>query len=424
MIQRHCICCEKMHLNVVKGNWKNQSFQSRRHSDCVKLTSFCCIVILLLVIAYIVSVHRIRTITDLMIISNTMNMPMHDHRCRSVNASSYVCLPNIFLIGASKCGTTSLMDYLTQHPMIAHVRRRIQKIDEHREVHRFDRKNYGWASRTIEQADEWASSPVVSDPRTAVIHYTPHYLYAPSVPYEMRLFYPKPDDLKFIVVLREPVERALSSYWFRNSHIFYGQDRGTIDEFILLANGEIESRKQYDDCMLKREGFVIDSGLNDITDARKSEARKNNLRALKFCFGSFYRDKVLGSRHVDKGIYYDQIQRWYDNFPKRNFYFLLLSKFQKDPAVEYAKLLGFIFHDTSDADGEKASDQPNFFSDLDSSSLLRASINSTLFIRRRLVKPNSLSSVNSLPILFAEKLGHFYRPYNERLFNLTGATSY
>jgi Sulfotransferase domain len=413
-----------MQENVVKENWKNRSLQSRRHSDRVKLTSVCCSIILLLVIAYIVSVHRIRTIRDLMVISGTMNMPMFNHRCRSVNATSYVCLPNIFLIGASKCGTTSLMDYLIRHPMIDHVRRRIHKIDEHREVHRFDRSNYEWTSRIIEQADEWASSPVVSDPRTAVIHYTPHYLYAPSVPYEMRSFYPKPDELKFIVVLREPVERALSSYWFRNSHIFHGEDRGTIDEFVRLANGEIESRKRYDDCMLKQGGFVLDSGLNDITDARKSDARKNNLQSLKFCFGSSYRDKVLGSRHVDKGIYYDQIQRWYDNFPMRNFYFLLLSKFQNDPATEYAKLLGFIFHDTYPADEGKASVRPEFFSDLGSSVLLQASINSTLFVHKRLVKPNSLSSVNSLPVLFAEKLKRFYRPYNEKLFNLTGATSY
>ena len=413
-----------MHENVVKENWKNRTFRLRRLSDRVKLTSFCCIMILFLAIVYIVSVHRIRTISDLMVISHTMNMPMYNHRCRSVNSSSFVCLPNVFLIGASKCGTTSLMDYLTQHPMIDHVHRRIHKIDEHKEVHRFDRNTYGWASRTIEQADEWASSPVVSDPRTAVIHYTPHYLYAPSVPYEMRNFYPKPDELKFIVVLREPVERALSSYWFRNSHIFNDQDRGTVDEFIRLANGEIESRKQYDNCMLQRGAFVVDSEMNDITDARKSKARKNNLKALKFCFGSLYREKVLGSRHIDKGIYYDQIQRWYDNFPRRNFYFMSLSNFEKDPAIEYANLLAFIFSDTLLANGGNASDQPTTSSDLEWSLLLRRYDNSTLFSHKRLVKPNSLSSVKLLPFFFTEKLDLFYRPYNKKLLNLTGATSY
>lgn len=414
-----------MRENVVKENWKNRSLQSRRYSGHLKLTSVCCIIVLALLIVYVVSVHRIRTIGDLMMISITMNMPMYNHRCRSLSTSSYVCLPNIFLIGASKCGTTSLMDYLTQHPMIDHVRRRIHKIDEHKEVHRFDRNNYGWAFRIIEQADEWASSPVVSDPRTAVIHYTPHYLYAPSVPYEMRNFYPKPDELKFIVALREPVERALSSYWFRNSHIFYGKDRGTIDEFVRLANGEMESRKEYDVCMLKHGGFVLGSDVKQIIlDAHKRQARANNLRALKDCFGSLYRDKVLGSRHIDKGIYYDQIQRWYDNFPKHNFHFISLSKFEKNPAFEYARLLRFIFRDTFPADSRETSDQPTIFSDLDSFLSLQASANSTLFNLKRLVKPNRLSSANFLPHLESEMLKRFYAPFNEKLFNLTGATSF
>lgn len=29
------------------------------------------------------------------------------------------CLPNVFIIGAAKCGTTSLQHYLDQHPDIS-----------------------------------------------------------------------------------------------------------------------------------------------------------------------------------------------------------------------------------------------------------------------------------------------------------------
>jgi len=106
--------------------------------------------------------------------------------------------------------------------------------DKHKEVHRFDRNTFGWTIRGIELADELASSPLfpladLERFNPAVIHYTPHYLYAPTVPFEMRRFYPHPEQLKFIVMLRDPVERAISSYWFQNSHIFKGVNKGLLN---------------------------------------------------------------------------------------------------------------------------------------------------------------------------------------------------
>jgi hypothetical protein len=130
------------------------------------------------------------------------------------------------LIGASKCGTTSLMDYLAELPNVAFVNRRIHNNDKHREVHRFDRNTFGMAIKAVDFVDEWASSPIVESESTTVVHYTPHYLYAPSVPYELKRFYPHADELKFIVMLRDPLPRAWSSYWFHNSHLLNNEDTG------------------------------------------------------------------------------------------------------------------------------------------------------------------------------------------------------
>jgi hypothetical protein len=71
-----------------------------------------------------------------------------------------------------------------------------------------------------------ASSPKVPHVNSTIIHYTPQYLYAPSVPYDVREFYPNRDELKFLILLRDPVQRALSSYWFKNSGEFHSTDRG------------------------------------------------------------------------------------------------------------------------------------------------------------------------------------------------------
>ena len=107
--------------------------------------------------------------------------------CKALNDTHVVCLPNVFFVGASKCGTTTMSDVLLYHPRIRFVRRRIVAHGHHREVHRFDRDTYQYAINWIERLDAWASSPIVprnqvpctnNVPQSSihVVHYTPHYL--------------------------------------------------------------------------------------------------------------------------------------------------------------------------------------------------------------------------------------------------------
>ena len=406
-----------------KDDKKFRRFHLSRISKYLPKFFFYASVASTLSILYVFSFHRVRSLNDLNQIYNVIALPNHDHRCKRFNGSHFICLPNVFLIGASKCGTTSLMDHLIQHPLIDHVRRRIHKIDEHREVHRFDRNTYGWSSRIIEQYDEWASCPIISDPNMTVLHYTPHYLYAPSVPFEMKQFYPKPEELKFIVILRDPVDRSQSSYWFRNSHIFNGHDQGSVAEFMKLARFEISLREQYEKCMMRKGGKLTNSSMsrNKIQFGRKSltfESPHLHSSALKFCFGSLYRDKSLGSRHIDKGIYHDQIQRWYDNFPSHNFYFISLKKFERNSVVEFQRLLDFILSNSSEKQNLIV------FPDLTSSSFLNINKSSTalanILARKRLVNPNLLRSNQSLPQEFLRDLRMFYKPYNDELDKYLG----
>lgn len=78
---------------------------------------------------------------------------------------------------------------------------------------------------------EYASSPAIridKQDSTVLLHYTPHYLYAPSVPFELRdMFNNVAAHLKFIVILRDPTKRAESSYWFKNSRLFKSVDKGS-----------------------------------------------------------------------------------------------------------------------------------------------------------------------------------------------------
>jgi hypothetical protein len=179
------------------------------------------------IILFIISVHHIN---NYFVAVKIIGLKKLNDQCKILNSTHSICLPNVFLIGVSKCGTTSLVNYLSQHQNIKFVKRRIDSHDKHMEVHRFDRKTFAFSLKSLELADEWASSPIInsinSTQNFAVLHYTPHYLYAPTVPFEMKNFYSHSEKLKFIVMLRNPVDRAVSSYCFKNSKLFNDNDKG------------------------------------------------------------------------------------------------------------------------------------------------------------------------------------------------------
>ena len=361
---------------------------------------------------FFLAVYRIRSVADVMKVYQVMSLPNDDHRCKHHNQSHYVCLPNVFLIGASKCGTTSLLDYLLQHPHVARVRRRINPTDRHNEVHRFDRQAYGWTWPAIELADEWASSPLVSDKSTAVIHYTPHYLYAPTVPYEMRQFYPHPHELKFVINLREPIARALSSYWFQHSHLLKGTDQGSIREFEKIVTEDMRIRREYEHCMHRQQLQKPQQQYQHRHQQQHNTTSSANttFRALKVCFGSHLRSRKLGSRHIDKGIYADQIRRWWDNFPRHNFHFISLHEWERNATAEYSKLIDFIFRD--DHTHPSHYHHPSSLSD------------PQRFAHKRLAKPNALSrdSSQQLNPAFQKILYDFFLPYNQELHQMIGTT--
>ena len=348
--------------------------------------------ILLVAAIYVYSFHRIQSLEDVAEVLKTMSRPLVDDRCRRVNSTHLQCLPNVFFIGASKCGTTSITEYLDQHPQVHFVRRRIHKTDRHREVHRFDRNTYPRSIRILELLDEWASSPVVnSSARDAVIHYTPHYLYAPSVPFDLRRFFPDKlaSRLKFIVVLRDPTRRAISSYWFQNSHIFHRTgDRGSYAEFSALCDAEIQHRREYESCMAKNRGAALYNS-SSAHGSLQLEA------GLVRCFGPLMNSARLGGRHVDKGIYADQLERWFINFPRENFFITSLEQWQADAPREFARLLQFIGVDPKPESASYLSRRGHL---------------------SRLVRPNSLQT--DPPQALIQRLDDFFKTYAAELKTL------
>lgn len=216
------------------------------YKSCLTIGIFIGIIIYsLYLFFFICHIHHVESISDLQEIiqlSQTTAIAS-ESRCKQINQTMVQCLPNVFLIGASKCGTTSLVSYLKQLPNVHFLHRRIHSTSKHNEIHRFDRQSFAFAWKSLDLLHEWATSPIIPQQninQSLIIHYTPHYLYAPSVPYEMSSFYPiqMRSEMRFVVLLRDPRSRAISSYWFKNSHLFQTNDQGNQSD--LLSHFEQE----------------------------------------------------------------------------------------------------------------------------------------------------------------------------------------
>ena len=103
-------------------------------------------------------------------------------------------LPDFIIVGVQKGGTTSLFNDLKKHPNI--------KLNNNKEVHFFDR-NY---AKGIYWYQSWF--PLKNDERITG-EATPSYIFYPNVIKRIHKHLP---DIKLIVLLRDPVDRAYSHY--------------------------------------------------------------------------------------------------------------------------------------------------------------------------------------------------------------------
>ena len=112
-------------------------------------------------------------------------------------------LPNTFIAGVQKCGTTALHHLLGQHPDVFFPR-------APQEIHFFDveknfRKGLDWYESLF---SDWSGQRVVAQT-------SPLYLFEPKVPGRIHAVVP---HARFIVILRNPVDRAYSHYWHEVKH--------------------------------------------------------------------------------------------------------------------------------------------------------------------------------------------------------------
>ncbi|MCE0558545.1 sulfotransferase [Motilimonas sp. E26] len=108
--------------------------------------------------------------------------------------------PNLFIVGGQKCGTTALASFLQQHPDICLV--------EGKEAHVFDSPRLQNVEKNIINEAYQAKLQHYSQQRY-VCDATPIYCYLPGIMSRLASY---SNNAKVIMLLRDPVDRAVSHY--------------------------------------------------------------------------------------------------------------------------------------------------------------------------------------------------------------------
>src|SRR5207248_4759471 len=110
--------------------------------------------------------------------------------------------PNLFVIGAMKSGTTSLHAYLGSHPQIFMCPEKEPSFFAKETI---SSRGEDWYLKLFAAA---GSKPVIGESSTA---YSRIPLF-PGVPERIAKFNP---EARFIYIMRDPIERIISQYWYK-----------------------------------------------------------------------------------------------------------------------------------------------------------------------------------------------------------------
>ncbi|MCW5878669.1 MAG: sulfotransferase [Anaerolineales bacterium] len=132
--------------------------------------------------------------------------------------------PDFFIVGAPKCGTTALREYLSSHPEIFMPDRELLYFGSDLMSRSRKKKTLEWYLRYF---SDWNGEPRVGEKSV-------WYFYSQMAPEEIKTFSP---DARIIIMLRNPVERMYSHYY----QLFYTGEED-IDDFETALKAEPERK--------------------------------------------------------------------------------------------------------------------------------------------------------------------------------------
>ncbi len=188
--------------------------------------------------------------------------------------------PTFFIVGAPKCGTTSLHHYLSQHPDVC-----MSEPKEPRCIEFQSSGDYDAAYQNVFR--HWSGEKHLGEA-------SPTYLFVPYVAERISKWYP---DVRIIAILRDPIDRAYSDWWMYYSR---GIEKLSFENVVRLNL----------DLLAEGCRFCGVGGENKW---------KENVRKRKKNFGH---EPV----YVDVGNYGEQLARYFRYFPRDQIHVLTLDE--------------------------------------------------------------------------------------------------
>lgn len=213
--------------------------------------------------------------------------------------------PKFIIPGFRKCGTTSLYSYVSKHPQV------LPAVGK--ELHFFD-------SSFKQDIDYYlAHFPQISNSKNYITgEATPRYIYSSKIAQEIFAFFPK---MKFIVLLRNPADSTISSYYHRRrvDYEYYKSQLTQVTQNRL--NKTIEK---------------IPSLINQWLDCLSDDS----LSTLQEKYQQFSNDILLPDLLSSLYIYY--LKEWMNIFPREQFLIIKSENLFENPSATMKQVYNFL----------------------------------------------------------------------------------
>lgn len=194
--------------------------------------------------------------------------------------------PGFFIVGAPKCGTTSLFEYLLRHPDVY--------MPPCKEIHYFG-SDLVYRHHDINE-DDYLSLFEQCKNEKAIGEASVWYLYSKKAAEEIKAFNP---EAKIIIMIRKPVDMIYSLY--------------------------------HHSCCVGEEPI---RGFKQALDAEQQRLKGRNIPFYAYSEHQFF--------YRDVARYSGQIEKYYRVFDQSNIHIVLYDNFQRDTPGEYKKVLQFL----------------------------------------------------------------------------------
>ena len=206
-------------------------------------------------------------------------------------------LPDFLIIGGQKCGTTSLYNYVIEHPNVLPARNKETRFFHTRRYEKgglWYRASFPSEVRKRRAEKEGGQKLITGES-------TPEYLFFPHVPARVRNTVPQ---AKLIVLLRNPVDRAYSHYHHK------------------VRNG--------------RETLSFAEAME------REEQRLAGEVERVLAYPSYYSYNLDHYSYLRRGIYVEQLKAWMRYFPEEQFLILRSEDLYEDAPAVVGRTLEFL----------------------------------------------------------------------------------